>query len=99
VAGPRVHRGPHSGRTSPELGLAVGPGHGDLPRRHGRQEGGAGTLVAGSPRAKGRRGGLAAVASEARWRRSVCEALRERRSREGSEDERGGVGRGRGRIL
>jgi hypothetical protein len=45
------------GRSSPELGLDTAPGHGGLPRRHGRQEGGAGTLVAGSPRAEGRRGG------------------------------------------
>ena len=52
-------------------------GHGGLPRRHGRQEGGAGTLVAGSPWAEGRRGGLATVGSEARRRRSVCEELGE----------------------
>jgi hypothetical protein len=42
------------GRSSPELGLAAAPGHGDLPRRHGRQKGGVGTLVAGSPRVEGR---------------------------------------------
>jgi hypothetical protein len=45
------------GRSSPELDIAAAPGHGDLPRWHGRQKGGAGTLVAGSPWAKGRRGG------------------------------------------
>jgi hypothetical protein len=58
------------GRSSPELGLTVAQGHGGLPRRHGRQEGSTGTLVVGSPRAEGRRGGLAAMGSEARWRRS-----------------------------
>jgi hypothetical protein len=67
------------GRSSPELGLAAAPGHGDSPQRHRRQEGGAGTLVVGSPRAEGRRGGLEAVGSEARWWCSVCEALGERR--------------------
>jgi hypothetical protein len=41
------------GRSSPELGLAAAPRHGGLPRRHGREEGGAGTLVAGSPRVEG----------------------------------------------
>jgi hypothetical protein len=66
-------------RSSPELGLAAAPGHDDLPWRHERQEGGAGALVAGSPRAEGRRGGLAVVGSEARRRRSACEALGERR--------------------
>jgi hypothetical protein len=66
-------------RSSPELSLAAALGHGGLPWRHGKQEGGAGTLVAGSPRVEGRRGGLTTVGSEARWRRSVCEALRERR--------------------
>jgi hypothetical protein len=35
------------GRSSSELILAAAPGHGDLPRRHGRQKGGAWTLVAG----------------------------------------------------
>jgi hypothetical protein len=79
VAGPWVHRGPHSGRSSPELGLAAAPGHGDLPWRHGRQESGMGILMAGSPRVEGRRGGPAVVGSEARWRCSVCEALEERR--------------------
>jgi hypothetical protein len=58
------------GRSSPELSLVAAPGHGGLPRRHGRQEGGAGTLVAGSPCADGRRGGLVAVGCEAQWRRS-----------------------------
>jgi hypothetical protein len=67
------------GRSSLELGLAAAPGHGGLPRRHGRQEGGTGTLVVGSPWAEGRRGGLATVGSEARRRRSVCEELGERR--------------------
>jgi hypothetical protein len=81
------------------LDLATALGHGDLLRRHGRQEGGAGILVAGLPWAEGRRGGLAAAGREARRRRSVCKALRERRRREGSEDECGGVGRGRGHIL
>jgi hypothetical protein len=38
------------GRSSPELSLAASPGHGGLPRRHGRQEGDAGTLVVRSPR-------------------------------------------------
>jgi hypothetical protein len=38
VAGPRVHRGPHSHRR-PELTLSW---------RHGRQNGGAGTLAVGS---------------------------------------------------
>jgi hypothetical protein len=52
VAGPWVHRGPHSGRR-PELGLAVALGQDDLPRRHGRQTGDAGTLVAGSPQTEG----------------------------------------------
>jgi hypothetical protein len=42
------------GRNSPELSLAAAPGHGGLPWRHGRQEGGAGTLVADSPRVEGR---------------------------------------------
>jgi hypothetical protein len=42
------------GRTSSELGLAAASGHDDLPRRHGRQEGGVGTLVAGSPQTEGR---------------------------------------------
>jgi hypothetical protein len=101
VVGPQVHRGPHSGRR-PELTGArpsSHSGHDDLPRKHGRQKGGAGTLVPGSPWAKGRRGGLAAVGSKARRRRSVCEALRERRWREGSEDKRGGVGQGAGRVL
>jgi hypothetical protein len=78
VAGPRVHHGPHSGRR-PELGLAATLRHGDLPRRHRRQKGGVGTLVAGSPRAEGWGGGLAVVGSEARQRRSVCKALGERR--------------------
>jgi hypothetical protein len=41
------------GRSSPELGLAAAPRHSGLPRRHGRQEGGVRTLVAGSPRAEG----------------------------------------------
>jgi hypothetical protein len=53
------------GRSSSELSLAATPGHGGLPRRHEKQEGGARTLVAGSPRVEGRRGGLAAVGSEA----------------------------------
>jgi hypothetical protein len=35
------------GRSSPELDLAAAPGHDDLPWRHGRHEGGVGTLVAG----------------------------------------------------
>jgi hypothetical protein len=43
------------GQSSPKLGLVAALGHGGLPRRHGRQEGGAGTLVAGSPRAEGAR--------------------------------------------
>jgi hypothetical protein len=66
------------GRSSPELGLAAALGHDDLPRRHEKQEGGVGTLVVGSPRAEGRRGGPAMVGSEARRRSSVCEALSER---------------------
>jgi hypothetical protein len=78
VAGPRVHRGPHSGRR-PELSLAAALGHDGLPRRHRRQEGGAGTLAVGSPWAERRRGGLAAVESRARRRCLVCEVLRERR--------------------
>jgi hypothetical protein len=40
-------------QSSPKLGLATTSGHGGLPQRHGRQEGGTGTLVAGSPRAEG----------------------------------------------
>jgi hypothetical protein len=68
-----------SGQRSLELGLAAAPGHGGLPRRYGRQEGGAGTLVAGSPRAEGWRGGLAAVGSETQRRWSVCEMLGEMR--------------------
>jgi hypothetical protein len=67
------------GWSSPELSLAAAPGHGDLPRRHGRQEGGVGILVAGLPQAEGRRGRLAAVGREAQQRCSVCEALGERR--------------------
>jgi hypothetical protein len=63
------------GQSTPEVGLAAARGHGGLPQRHGRQEGGTGTLVVGSPWADRRRGGLAAVGSEARSRRSVCEAL------------------------
>jgi hypothetical protein len=50
------------GRSSLELSLAAAPGHIDLPWRHGRQEGGAGTLVAGSPRVEGWRGGDAQCA-------------------------------------
>jgi hypothetical protein len=65
VAGPRVHRRPHSGRR-PELDLAAALGHGDLARRNGRQKGGAGTLVVGSPWAERRRGELAAVESRVR---------------------------------
>jgi hypothetical protein len=53
-----------SGRRSPELGLAAAPGQDDLPRRHGRQDGGAGTLVAGSPRVEGRRGRPVAVGAK-----------------------------------
>jgi hypothetical protein len=49
------------GQSSLELGLAAVLGHGGLPRRHGRQEGGAGTLVVDSPQAEGGRGGLAAL--------------------------------------
>jgi hypothetical protein len=45
------------GRSSPELGLAAAPGHGGLPRRHGRQDGGEGTLVVGSPQAARRASG------------------------------------------
>jgi hypothetical protein len=41
------------GRSSPELGLAAAPGRGSLLRRYERQEGDAGTPVAGSPRAEG----------------------------------------------
>jgi hypothetical protein len=67
------------GRSSPELGLAAALGHGGLPWRHRRKEGGAETLVVGSPRVEGRRGGPAAVRSEARQLRSVSEALGERR--------------------
>jgi hypothetical protein len=67
------------GQSSPELGLAAALGHGGLPRRHGRQEGGAGTLVVGSPQVEGRQGRLVTVGSEAQWQRSVCEALGERR--------------------
>jgi hypothetical protein len=54
------------GRSSPELDLAAAPRHSGLSRRHGRQEGGVGTLVVGSPWAEGRRGELAVVGSEAR---------------------------------
>jgi hypothetical protein len=78
VAGPRVHRGPHSCRRL-ELDLAAAPGHGDLLRRHGRQKGGAGTLAVGSPWAERRRGGVAAVEGRAQRRRSVCKVLGERR--------------------
>jgi hypothetical protein len=67
------------GRSSSELGLAGAPGHGGLPRRHRRQEGGAGTLAVGSPWAKRRQGGLAAVESRTRRWRSVCVVLGERR--------------------
>jgi hypothetical protein len=66
------------GRSSPELGLAAAPRHGDLPRRHRRQKGDAGTLAVGSPWVERRRGGLAAVESTAWRRRSVCEVLVER---------------------
>jgi hypothetical protein len=67
------------GWSSLELSLVAAPGHGDLPRRHERQKGGAGTLAVGSPWAERRRGGLGAVESRAwRWR-SVCEVLGERR--------------------
>jgi hypothetical protein len=45
------------GRSSPELDLAAAPGHGGLPRRHERQEGGTGSLVVGSPRAVRRASG------------------------------------------
>jgi hypothetical protein len=45
------------GWSSPELSLAAAPGHGDLPRRHGRQEGGVGILVAGLPQAARRASG------------------------------------------
>jgi hypothetical protein len=41
------------GRSSPDLGLAAALGHGGLAQRHGRQEGGTGNLVVGSPRAEG----------------------------------------------
>jgi hypothetical protein len=78
VAGPRVQRGPHSGRRL-ELSLVAALGHGGLPRRHQRQEGGVGTLAVGSPWAERRRGGLATVESRARWRHSMCEVLGERR--------------------
>jgi hypothetical protein len=61
------------------LGLAATPGHGGSLWRHARQEGGAGTLVACSPRAEGQRGGLAAMGSEAWQQCSVCEVLGERR--------------------
>jgi hypothetical protein len=37
------------GRGSPELSLAAVPGHGGLPWRHRRQEGGTGILAVGSP--------------------------------------------------
>jgi hypothetical protein len=67
------------GRSSPELGLAAAPGHGGLPRRRERQEGSTGTLVAGSPRAEGRRGGPVVVGNEARRRCLVCEPFGERR--------------------
>jgi hypothetical protein len=67
------------GWSSPELGLEAVPGHDSFSWRHRRQEGGTGTLAVGSPWAERRRGGLAAVESEARRRRSVCEMLGERR--------------------
>jgi hypothetical protein len=56
VVGPRstVDLTVADGRSSPELSLAAAPGQGDLLRRHGRQKGGVGTLVEGSPRAEGR---------------------------------------------
>jgi hypothetical protein len=99
VAGPRVHRGPHSGRRR-ELDLAAVPGHGGLPWRHRRQEGGTGPLAEGSPWAERRRGGLAAVESGARWRRSVCEMLRERRvGGHGMERWRWGGGETAGEVM
>jgi hypothetical protein len=42
------------GRSLSKLGLAAALGHGDLPRRHGRQKGGAGTLAVSSPWAERR---------------------------------------------
>jgi hypothetical protein len=55
VVGPQVHHGltVAGGRSSPELSLAAALGHGGVPRRQRRQEGGAGTLVVGSPRGRG----------------------------------------------
>jgi hypothetical protein len=67
------------GQSSPELGLVAALRHDDLPRRHERQKGSAGSLAVGSPWAERQRGGLAAVESRARWWRSVCKVLRERR--------------------
>jgi hypothetical protein len=64
-----------SGRSAPELGIAATPGHGGLPRRHRRQEGGVGSLAVGSPWAEKRRGGLVAVESRALRRHLVCEVL------------------------
>jgi hypothetical protein len=70
------------GRRSPELGLAAAPGQDDLPRRHGRQDGGTGTLVAGSPRVQGSEVG------QWRWGRSSAAALGMRGAR-GEEVKRG----------
>jgi hypothetical protein len=67
------------GQSSPELGLVAALRHDDLPRRHERQKGSAGSLAVGSPWAERQRGELAAVESRARWWRSVCKVLRERR--------------------
>jgi hypothetical protein len=54
VHGSTVDPQTERGRSSPELGLAAAPGHHDLPQRHGRQAGVAGTQVAGSPQTEGR---------------------------------------------
>jgi hypothetical protein len=60
------------GQSSAELSLAATPGHDDLPRRHERQEGGVGILLAGLPRA-------VRWASGGGEQSSVCKALGERR--------------------
>jgi hypothetical protein len=70
-----VDHGQGSDWSSPEHELTDAAGFGSLPRWHGEQEGGAGNLVAGLPQAEGRRGELAAVGSEARRWRLVCEAV------------------------
>jgi hypothetical protein len=80
------------GWSSPEVSLAAAPGHGDLPGRHGRQEGGAGTLVVGSPRAEVRRGRLAVVGSKARCVRRSGRGGEERGARMSTVELAGGGG-------